>query len=86
MPLASKEEVSANTRIMICIKIYGQTNEENLYRMERQFKYSNSIKIIRMQVEKYEELLQEQLEKTERANRNREKAERLQRETEKLKN
>ncbi|MDR1897009.1 MAG: hypothetical protein LBR10_09500 [Prevotellaceae bacterium] len=39
------------------IKMQGQTNEENLYRLERQFKYNDSIKIIRKQVEKYEELV-----------------------------
>jgi hypothetical protein len=41
----------------------GQSNEENLYRLEQQFKYSNSIKIIRKQVEKYGELVKEQAEK-----------------------
>jgi hypothetical protein len=35
----------------------GQANEENLYWLEQQFKYGDSIKIIRKQVEKYEELL-----------------------------
>jgi hypothetical protein len=37
------------------IKMHGQTNEESIYRLEQRFKYSDSIKIIRKQVEKYEE-------------------------------
>jgi len=70
------------------IKMQGQTNEENFYRLERQFQYSDSIKIIRKQVEKYEELFKKQAERIERAKRNSEEAERLQKETEsfKLKN
>jgi hypothetical protein len=47
------------------IKMQGQTNEENLYRLERQFQYNDSIKIIRNQVEKYEELVREQAERME---------------------
>jgi len=60
------------------IKMQGQTDEENLYRLEKQFRYGDSIKIIRKQVEKYEELIKEQVEKLERARRNSEEAERLQ--------
>ena len=41
----------------------GQIDEENIYREEQQFKYSDSIKIIRKQVEKYEELVKEQAER-----------------------
>jgi hypothetical protein len=41
------------------IKIQEQTDEESLYRLEQQFKYNDSIKIIRRQVEKYEELVRE---------------------------
>ena len=48
------------------IKMQGQTNEENLYRLEWQFKYNDSIKIIRGQVEKYEELVRKQAERIER--------------------
>lgn len=55
----------------------GQTNEENLFRLERQFQYSDSIKIIRKQVEKYEELVKEQAERLERAKQNCEEAEKL---------
>jgi methyl-accepting chemotaxis protein len=62
------------------VKMQGQTNEENLYRLERQFRYSDSIKIIRKQVEKYEELVKEQAERIERARQNSEEVERLQRE------
>jgi methyl-accepting chemotaxis protein len=67
------------------IKMKGQTNEENLYRLERQFKYNDSIKIIRKQVEKYEELVKEQIEKLERVKRNSEEAEKLKNEVESLK-
>jgi hypothetical protein len=35
----------------------GQINEENIYRLERQFQYSDSIKILRKRVEKYEKLV-----------------------------
>jgi len=63
----------------------GQTNEENIYRLEHQFRYNDTIKIIRKQVEKYEELVKKQAEKLERARRNSEEAERLQREAESLK-
>ena len=55
----------------------GQTNEESIYRLEQQFKYGDSIKIVRKQVEKYKELVREHAEKVERAKRNREEAERL---------
>ena len=67
------------------VKMLGQTNEENIYRFERQFKYSDSIKIIRKQVEKYEELVKEQAERIERARRNSEEAERLRKEVETVK-
>jgi hypothetical protein len=49
------------------IRMHGQTNEEDLCRLVWQFQYSDSIKIIRRQVERYEELVKEQAEKVERA-------------------
>ncbi|GHT35864.1 hypothetical protein AGMMS49574_26300 [Bacteroidia bacterium] len=67
------------------IKMQGQTHEENLYRLERQFKYNDSIKSIRKQVEKYEELVQEQAERIERAKRNSEEAENLRQQTNEIK-
>jgi hypothetical protein len=69
-----------------CIKMQGQTNEDNIYRLERQFRYGDSIKIIRKQVEKYEELVKEQAERMERARVNGDKAEKLQKAVESLKN
>jgi len=51
------------------IKMQGQTDEENLYSLERQFQYGDSIKIFRKQVEKYEKLVKEQAERLERAKR-----------------
>jgi hypothetical protein len=57
------------------IKMQGQINEDNLYRLEHQFKYNDSIRIIRKQVEKYEELVKEQAERIERAKQNSEEAE-----------
>ncbi|MDR1543085.1 MAG: hypothetical protein LBS50_01490 [Prevotellaceae bacterium] len=59
------------------IKMHGEANRESIYRLEQQFKYGDSIRIIRKQVEKYEELVKEQAEKTERAKWNREAAEKL---------
>jgi len=66
------------------IKMQGQTNEENLYRLERQFGYGDSIKIIRNQVEKYEELVKEQAERMERARRNNEEVNKIMKEMKKL--
>ncbi|GAB6013075.1 hypothetical protein [Viscerimonas tarda] len=68
------------------IKMQGQSNDDNLYRLERQFKYNDSIKIIRKQVEKYEKLVKEQAKRIERAKRNAGELEKLQREVGKLKN
>jgi uncharacterized membrane protein YhiD involved in acid resistance len=68
------------------IKMQGQTDEENLYRLEQQFKYNDSIKIIRKQVEKYEELVKEQAEKTTRAKQNSKDLESLEQNIETLKN
>ncbi|MDR2408484.1 MAG: hypothetical protein LBE13_10305 [Bacteroidales bacterium] len=67
------------------IKMQGQTNEDNLYRLEKQLKYNDSIKIIRKQVEKYEELVKEQVEKIERTKQENEAAKRLQEEIETVK-
>ena len=67
------------------IKMHGQTNEEGLYRLEQQFQYGDSIKIIRKQVEKYEKLVKEQAERMERAKRNNEEAERFHKDAESLK-
>jgi hypothetical protein len=68
------------------IKMQGQTDKENLYRLEQQFKYSESIRIIRKQVEKYEELVKEQAESLEKARRNREDSEKFKKKAEQLKN
>jgi uncharacterized protein YukE len=68
------------------IKMQGQTNEEDIYRLEQQFRYSDSIKIIHKQVGKYEELIKEQAEKLERIKRNNEEAEMLQNDLNRLKN
>jgi hypothetical protein len=63
----------------------GKINDDNLYRLEQQFKYGDSIQIIRKQVEKYEELVKEQTEKIERARRNNEEVSKIQKEAESLK-
>ena len=68
------------------IKMQGQNSEEKLYHLEQQFRYGDSIRIIRKQVEKYEELVKEQAERIERAKRESTEAERSQREVESLKN
>jgi len=57
--------------------VQGQTNVENLYRLERQFKNNDSIEIVRKQVENYEELVKEQVERIERAKQNCEQFENL---------
>jgi hypothetical protein len=67
------------------IRMHGQTNEEDLYRLERQFQYSDSIKIIRKQVGKYEELVREQAERVMRAKRATIEAEALQKRAETVK-
>jgi len=59
------------------IKMQGQINEENLYRLEQQFRYSDSNRIIRKQVENYEELVKEQVEKLEQAKKSREEIEKI---------
>jgi signal transduction histidine kinase len=68
------------------IKMQGLTDTENLYRLERQFRYADSIRIIRNQVEKYEELVKQQVEIMERARQNTEKAQSLMKEAQNLKN
>jgi hypothetical protein len=60
------------------IQMQGQINDENLYRLEQQFKYNDSIKIIRKQVERYEELVKEHAEKLYRMENNSEEIEILQ--------
>jgi hypothetical protein len=67
------------------VKMHGQTNEDNLCRLERQFKYNDSIKIIRKQVEKYEELVKEQEERIVRVKKNEEGVAKLRKEAESLK-
>ncbi|KAA6329403.1 hypothetical protein EZS27_021786 [termite gut metagenome] len=67
------------------IKMQGQATENNIYRLERQFEYRDSITIVRKQVEKYERLVKEQAEKVERARQNADEAEKLQKEAESLK-
>jgi len=64
------------------IKMRGQINEESLYRLECQFYYSDSIKIVRKQVEKYEELVKDQAEKIERMKQNSKEVEQIKREAE----
>jgi hypothetical protein len=68
------------------VKMHGQTDEEKLYRLEQQFKYNDSINIIRKQVVKYEELVKEQAERMERAKRDSEEADKLKKEAEQIKN
>jgi hypothetical protein len=67
------------------IKMQGQTNDENLYRLEQQFKYNDSIKIIHKQVERYEELVCEQAERIERAKANDKEMNELQRKADSVK-
>jgi len=67
------------------IRMQGQTNEENLYRLEQQFKNNDSIKIVRKQVEKYEELVKEHAESLEKYKENDEKMNEIQQKVNSLK-
>jgi len=60
------------------VKMIGQGNEDSFTRLDNQFQYSDSIKIIRKQVEKFEELVKEQAERMERARQNTDEANKLQ--------
>jgi len=66
------------------VKMIGQTNEDSFTRLEHQFQYSDSIKIIRKQVEKYEELVKEQAEKLERMKQNGNEVESIQKDLNRL--
>jgi hypothetical protein len=68
------------------IRMQGQTDEESIYRLEQQFQYGDSIKIIRKQVEKYEELVMAQAERIERAKRNSEEVEKIHKLKESIRN
>ena len=67
------------------VKMIGQTNEDSFIGLENQFSYSDSLKIIRKQVERYEDLVTAQAEKIERARQNGEEAKKLKEEVESLK-
>ncbi|KAA6339980.1 hypothetical protein EZS27_012123 [termite gut metagenome] len=67
------------------IKMQGQATENNIDRLERQFEYQDSIALIRKQVEKYERLVKEQVEKMEQARQNMGEVVRLQKEAKNLK-
>lgn len=66
--------------------MHEQTNEEALYHLEEQFKYNDSIRIIRKQVERYEGLVNEQMGRLKRVKRNSEEAEKLHNQKENIKN
>jgi hypothetical protein len=68
------------------IKMYERIDEGTIYRLEQQFKYNDSIKIIRKQVERYEDLVKEQADRLERAKRNSEEAEKLYKQKESIRN
>ena len=67
------------------IKMQGQTNDENLYRLEQQLRYGDSIKIICKQVEEFEELVKEQAERMERIKENKEQNMMIKKEIDRLK-
>jgi hypothetical protein len=60
------------------IVMQGQTSEESLYRLEQQFQYGDSIKIIHRQVEEYEESVREKMEEMKHIKRKNEKTTDLQ--------
>jgi hypothetical protein len=67
------------------VKMRGKADEESIYRLERQFRHGDSIKIIRIQVEQYEELVLKQAERIERAKANDKEMNELQRKVESVK-
>jgi hypothetical protein len=71
--------------VMSEMKCQRKSYGENLYRLEHLFQYSDSMKIIRKQVNRYEKLVREQAERMERARRNSEEAEQLQKDLDILK-
>ena len=64
------------------IRMQGQTNEENLFRLQQQFQHRDSVRIIRNRVVEFERLVREQAERMERARINEAEMQRLQIETE----
>ncbi|KAA6328307.1 hypothetical protein EZS27_022782 [termite gut metagenome] len=64
------------------VKMQGQTSEDIFLRLDRQFRYRDSVTIIRKQVERYEQLVMEQAERIIQAKREAEEAEKLQQEAE----
>ena len=68
------------------VKMIGQTNEDSFTRLEHQFDFSDSIKIIRKQVEKYEKLVRKQAERIERIKNDYDDTKQLQNEVKSLKN
>jgi hypothetical protein len=64
----------------------GRADEGSLYLLERQFQYNDSIKIIRKQVEEYEELVKKQAQRIERTRQDGEEAEKIKNEAKRLKN
>ena len=64
----------------------GQTNEDSFTRLEHQFQYNDSIKIICKQVEKYEELVKGQAERMKRMKNDYKDTEQLQKGAKALKN
>jgi hypothetical protein len=63
----------------------GQMNEDDIYRLEDRFEFRDSVSLIHKQVETYEKLVQEQAERIERAKRNVEESEKLQKQKEMIK-
>jgi hypothetical protein len=68
------------------IKMQGQTNEENIYRLEDTFEYRDSVILIRKQVAKYEKLLHEQAERMARARKETNEVESIEKNMNMLKN
>jgi hypothetical protein len=64
------------------IRMQGQTNEEGLFRLQQQFQHSDSVRIIRNRVEKFENLVREQAERMKRAKLNEAEMERLEKDIE----
>ena len=79
-------EYSGNDLKYRYVKMIGQANEDSFTRLDQQFQFNDSIKIIRKQVERYEELVKKQAEKMERTKENHEQNTIIQKEIDRLKN
>ncbi|WP_235317848.1 hypothetical protein [Porphyromonas gulae] len=86
--IRQNSQLSDNDLKYCYIKMYGEANQEKLMDLETVFTYQRDeeqIALIREQVETYERLVKEQVEKTERAHLNTSQANELHKQAESIK-